>query len=164
MAALTQAIQNTTKEYLKSFVDASQTKDIGIVSSCLTKDCRRYIGPPYFLRQLGAPANLSLSNSEYETEFGQMQFYTFDKHELYDLTIDVPNLKAAARSELTGTFIDGKELSRTFVWFLDFNEDGSKIVKVYQHNDVQEATSFRQTIKTYHEANNQTSTQIEFET
>ena len=93
-----------------------------------------------------------MSNIEYEKEFGQMEFYTFEAHHIHDLAIDITNLKAAARSELTGTFIDNKPLSRTFVWFLDFNEDGSKIVRVYQHNDSEEGKSFRLTVKSYYEA------------
>jgi hypothetical protein len=156
MSALSLAIENTTKGFLQSYVDAAQTKNTQLVSTYLAEDCRRSIGPPYYLRSVGAPADFTMSNDEYASEFGTMEFYTFEAHEFYDLTIDTTNLKAGLRSELTGKFIDGKELSRTFVWFLDFNEDGSKIVKVYQHNDAEEGKNFRLTVKAYREAKEKT--------
>ncbi|RDW59213.1 hypothetical protein BP5796_12137 [Coleophoma crateriformis] len=152
MSNLAQAIQKTTEAFLKGYVDAAQAKNPGILSAQATDDCVRYIGPPCFLRSVGAPADLFMTNAQYEADFNKMEFYTFDTHEFYDLTIDAPNRKAAVRSELTGKFIDGKELLRTFVWFLEFTEDGSKIVKIYQHNDSEEGRNFRLTVSAYQEA------------
>ncbi|RDW63765.1 hypothetical protein BP6252_11310 [Coleophoma cylindrospora] len=151
-AALAQAIQKTTEAFLKGYVDASHAKNPKILSAEATDDCVRYIGPPCFLRSVGAPADLSMNNTQYEDEFNTMEFYSLDQHEFYDMTIDAPNRKAAVRSELTGKFIDGKELLRTFVWFLDFTEDGSKIVKIYQHNDSEEGRNFRLAVAEYQAA------------
>ncbi|KAF7546303.1 hypothetical protein G7Z17_g8532 [Cylindrodendrum hubeiense] len=155
MSALSQAIKDTTKGFLKSYVDASLAKNPQLLSDYLSQDCVRFIGPQSYLQSVGAPADFSMNNTEYESHFGKMEFYTFHTHEIHDLTIDTENLKAAARSDLTGTFIDGKKLSRTFVWFLDFNDDGTKIIKTYQHNDSEEGRNFQATIRTYKEAKNQ---------
>jgi hypothetical protein len=157
MSNLRHTIKATTAAFIKSYVDAGQAKQPHLLSTSVAENCVRYIGPVYFLRSVGAPADFSMSNAEYEADFGEMAFYTIDTHEMYDLTIDTENLKAALRSELFGTLVDGKEFSRTFVWFLDFNEDGSKIIKVYQHNDSEEGRNFRLTVKALKEAENQLS-------
>ncbi|KAH8647137.1 hypothetical protein BX600DRAFT_555401 [Xylariales sp. PMI_506] len=149
MSALSRTIRNTTEQFLKSYVDAGQAKNPRLLSATLAEDCVRYIGPASFLESVGAPADFSMTNAEYEAEFGTMEFYTFEAHEFSDLTIDTENLKAAVRSVLTGVFFDKKPLRRQFVWFLDFNQDGTKIVKVYQNNDVEEGNKFRDTIRVY---------------
>ncbi|KAH8886460.1 hypothetical protein GQ53DRAFT_599191, partial [Thozetella sp. PMI_491] len=132
---LAEAIRNTTKDFLQSYVQASATKDMTRLSAQLTPDCARHLGPPYYLVGLGAPPTFTMTNAEYESEFGTMEFYTFDSHDLFDLVVDTEKRRSAVRSELNGTFFDGNSLSRSFVWFLDFNEDGTKITQVYQYND-----------------------------
>jgi len=142
MSSLAQAIETTTKGFLKSYVDASQTKSMEALAAYLTDDCRRHVGPPAFLIARGAPPDYSMSNEEYAAEFNGMEHYQFEDHVLYDLVVDTQKLRAAARSEILVKFNSGETASRNFVWFLDFNEDGSKIVKVYQHNDVEEANKW----------------------
>lgn len=142
MSSLAQAIETTTKGFLKSYVDASQTKSMEALAAYLTDDCRRHVGPPAFLIARGAPPDYSMSNEEYAAEFNGMEHYQFDDHVVYDLVVDTEKLRAAARSEILVKFNSGETASRNFVWFLDFNEDGSKIVKVYQHNDVEEANKW----------------------
>ncbi|KAL3954246.1 hypothetical protein ACCO45_012202 [Purpureocillium lilacinum] len=148
MSSLAQAIETTTKGFLKSYVDASQTKSMEALAAYLTDDCRRHVGPPAFLIARGAPPDYSMSNEEYAAEFNGMEHYQFDDHVLYDLVVDTQKLRAAARSEILVKFNSGETASRNFVWFLDFNEDGSKIVKVYQHNDVEEANKWLDGMKT----------------
>ncbi|GJN80069.1 hypothetical protein PLIIFM63780_003593 [Purpureocillium lilacinum] len=122
--------------------DFGQTKSMEALAGYLTDDCRRHVGPPAFLIARGAPPDYSMSNEEYAAEFNGMEHYQFDDHVVYDLVVDTQKLRAAARSEILVKFNSGETASRNFVWFLDFNEDGSKIVKVYQHNDVEEANKW----------------------
>jgi hypothetical protein len=152
MAALAEAIRETTKDFLQSYVQASATRDMTRLSAQLTPDCVRHLGPPYYLLGLGAPSTFTMTNTEYESEFGTMEFYTFDTHELFDLAVDTESRRSAARSEIKGTFFDGNSLLRSFVWFLDFNEDGTKITNVYQHNDLAEGKAFREKIAEYRAA------------
>ena len=144
---LEEAIRATTTAFVKSYMDATKQKKPKLVSSSCTDNCIRHIGPPAFLRAAGAPANLTLSVSEYEAEFGDMSLYTITSFEIHNITVDTANHKAAAWSVLHCDFIDGTKEDRTHAWFLDLNEDGSKVIKVYQHNDTQEGIQFRNKVQ-----------------
>lgn len=146
-AVLEQAIRDTTTAFVKSYMDATQQKKPSLISTDLADGCIRYIGPPAFLRACGAPLDMTLSISEYEAEFGDMSLYTISSFEIHNVTVDTANRKAAAWSVLHCDFIDGSKEDRTHAWFLDFNEDGSKIVKIYQHNDTLEGTQFRDKVQ-----------------
>ncbi|UNI17097.1 hypothetical protein JDV02_003473 [Purpureocillium takamizusanense] len=147
MSSLAQAIEATTRGFLQSYVNASETKSMDALTAHVTDDCRRYIGPPAFLKARGAPSDFSMSNEEYAAEFNGMEHYSFEDHVMYDLIVDTQNRRAAARSEILIKFNSGETASRNFVWFLDFNEDGSKIVKIYVQLDVEEANKWIEDIK-----------------
>ncbi|TPX06844.1 uncharacterized protein E0L32_002340 [Thyridium curvatum] len=152
MSTLEQTIRNTVQEFIKSYADATKEKKPHLVSRCCADDCKRHIGPPAFLAHVGAPPNLTMTNAQYEAEFGELSLYTITSFKVNNITVDAPNLKAAAWSTLYCDFIDGSKHDRTHAWFLDFNEDGTKIVELYQHNDVQEAVDFRNLIQSMKKA------------
>lgn len=152
MSALAEEIQNTTKAFLKSYLDASQTKSMELVSAQLSDSCRRYIGPAAFIEARGAPPNFSMSNAEYAAEFNDMELYEFDDYAIYDLVTDTQNMKAVVRCELFVKFYSGGKGSRNFVFFLDFDQDARKIVKIYQLNDTAEANNWLKDISARKEA------------
>ncbi|CAG9946379.1 unnamed protein product [Clonostachys rosea f. rosea IK726] len=121
----------TTEKFLKAYLDASQQNDPTVFSATLTSDCRRYIGPPIFLASMGLPQDFSFTNTEYEDlSRKDMAIWTITSWRARNITVDVANRKSAATSE-------------NLAWFLDSNEDGSKITRIYQLNDTQEAKDFR---------------------
>lgn len=144
VSTLENSIKTTTERFIKAYVDACEKKDASLFSLDLTEDCRRHIGPPHFLTSLGAPPELSLSNTDYEQMWvKEMPYYTADTYEIFNLVIDTKNLKSACRSTFTGVFSDGTKGERNLVWFLDFTDDGSKVNKIYQLNDPEEARNYR---------------------
>lgn len=148
MSTLAETMEKTTRAFLQDYVDASKGKNMDLISAHLTDDCRRYVGPGPFLRSKGAPEDFSMGNAEYQQEFNDMSLYEFDEHRVYHLVIDAPNLKAAARSEIFARFYaDNVTGSRNFCWFLDFNEDGTKIRKCFQQVDTEEANNWMKEIK-----------------
>lgn len=139
MSNVAKLLEQTTRAFLKSYVDASQTQDMNLLNAHVTSECQRYVGPAAFLESQGAPADFSISNVEFAAEFNGMDLYRFADHIIHDLVVDAEKLKAAARTDLLVKFNDGEVLTRIFVWFLGFKEDGRKVSKVYIHNDAQEA-------------------------
>ncbi|CAH0023434.1 unnamed protein product [Clonostachys rhizophaga] len=133
-----------TEKFLRAYLDASQQNDPTVFSATLTSDCRRYIGPPIFLATMGLPEGFSFTNTEYEDlSRKDMAIWTITSWRARNITVDVANRKSAATSEYVGSLSDGTSFSRNLAWFLDFNEDGSQITRIYQLNDTQEAKDFR---------------------
>ncbi|KAH9895376.1 hypothetical protein F4778DRAFT_269274 [Xylariomycetidae sp. FL2044] len=155
LSVLRDAILATTQKFIQSYVDAGQARKPELVSSALDDACVRSVGPPPFLAAVGAPADLTMDNATYAAEFNTLEFYTMDRHVAHDVVVDVGSAagtrKAAARSTLHGTWIDGTPFERHFVWFLEFSADGSKVVRVYQHNDTKENVEFRERVKEWRE-------------
>ncbi|KAL2207873.1 hypothetical protein CC79DRAFT_1321896 [Sarocladium strictum] len=151
-STLAKTIRATTESYLSGFVRASQTKNMREMSSDCTEDCRRHIGPDAYLELVGAPPGYSMSNTEYESQFNTMAFYKLNDCVISHLVVDADELKAAAKSELIGAFVDGRKISRTNMWFLDFTPDGKKVSKSYQHIDHHEGEQFRKTLAEYKKA------------
>ncbi|KAK0383692.1 hypothetical protein NLU13_9603 [Sarocladium strictum] len=155
MSTLAKVMRATAEAYLNSFVRASRNKDIREISVNCTDDCQRLVGPASFLQLVGAPLDLKMSNAEYESQFGTMAFYNLQACIISKLVVDEETLRAAAKSELIGEFVDGRKISRTNVWFLDFTADGTKICKVYQHLDFHEALEFRRVLAEYKRVKNE---------
>jgi hypothetical protein len=149
MSPLAKSIRATAEAYLNSYIRASKTKNMREISADCTEDCHRFLGPASFLELVGAPPDFKMTNAEYESQFGTMAFYALSDCIISKLVIDEDALKAAAKAELIGEFIDGRKISRTNVWFLDFTADGSKVCRVYQHVDYREAMEFRKTLAEY---------------
>lgn len=131
---------------------ASRTKNMDDLTAFCTDDCRRYLGPAAFLKEVGAPQDFSMSNAEYAAQFGSMSYYTLDNCIISHVIVDTENLKVAAVAELTGAFHDGKNISRTNAFFIDMTADGKKATKVYQHTDLQEGIVFRAALAEYKKA------------
>lgn len=152
---LATSLRATAEGFMKSIVIASQTKNMRDLSAFCTDDCVRYIGPPAFLERVGVPADFRMNNREWEEQFGTMEFYILDDCNISHVVVDTDNLKVAARGELVGAFLDGKRISRTNVWFMEFTADGKKVTRVHQHTDYEESQSFRMTVAAYKKAKNE---------
>ncbi|VUC31944.1 unnamed protein product [Clonostachys rosea] len=137
-------IRATTREFLIAYFLASEKNDPRVFSATLTSDCRRYIGPPSFLAAMGLSEDFSFSNTEYEDlSRKDLEVWSITSYKFGNITVDVPNRRSAATSEYGGSLSDGTSFSRNLAWFLDFDQDGSKITRIYQLNDTQEAKDFR---------------------
>jgi hypothetical protein len=92
---------------------------------------------------MGAPPELSMTNSQYEATFRNFRVVSVETYEIHNLTVDATNLKAACWSVLTGEFIDGTPYKRQHSWFFDFNDDGSKITELFNISDMQQALEYQ---------------------
>lgn len=144
MSALAETMEGTFRAFLQGYIDASKTKDMTRLSTHVTPDCRRYVGPRSFIEMYGVGPDFSMSAGEYEAEFHGMTHYEIVKYEIYNLVIDTQNSKVAARTELFVRFYDGAESSRNHLWFLDLTDDGANITKIYQHNEAEEGRKWRE--------------------
>ena len=145
-------MEKTIQGFVEGFIRAGQAKNMQLLHSHVTDDCRRYIGPKSFIVPKGAPPDFSMSNDEYAAEFSGMELYQFEDYTIFKQVIDTENLKAVIYAEVFIRFNAGDKASRNFVWFFDFVEDGSKIREVYQHNDTEEANNWLKDIQARKEA------------
>jgi|SRR5687768_4898024 hypothetical protein len=146
MSALEQAMKDTATLYIRSYVDAGTEKNPRLVSKYTTDDCKRHIGPSNMLIAMGAPPELTMTNTEYEATFRDLRVVSVDSYNVHNLTVDATNRKAACWSVLRGKFIDGTPYDRNHSWFFDFNEDGSKIKEMYNISDMHQALEYQKKV------------------
>lgn len=84
----------------------------------------------------GVPPDWSHDNEAYKAGIAaNLEHGSIKTCEVFNLTIDVDARKSAAMSVSNMVFKDGEELIMEHAWALDFNDDGSKIVKVVEFCD-----------------------------
>ncbi|KAH8807495.1 hypothetical protein F5884DRAFT_789367 [Xylogone sp. PMI_703] len=145
-AKLRATIAATAREMLMSYQDGAAQKDPSIISRSLTPDCIRHIIPASFAQLLGLPPDaLTMNNEPYQEFFAQdLKTSAVVRSEIVDLTVDVEARKAAARTIYLARFSNGDEMSLEFAWFVDFNEDGTKVKKIVEFADTTQAFKFGQ--------------------
>jgi hypothetical protein len=138
-------MEATTRSLVQSYQDASDANDTSILSRGQAPDCVRSFGPASFLESLGAPADITFDQAMYAKEFGEdLKVSKIAQVETLNLVVDVEARKtvvrAAAQFELRTT---GEVIPLEVVLFLDFSDDGTEIVKIFQFVDVSQVTKFR---------------------
>ncbi|KAI1078634.1 hypothetical protein F5B20DRAFT_546771 [Whalleya microplaca] len=140
---LRETIEATTREFLMTYQDGAAHKDPSIISRNLSPDCSRQIAPASFMKSVGAPPDLQFSNDAYQSLFEKdLEASAVLKSDILNLTIDAHARKAAARTVYHGKFTDGEEMSMEFAWFLDFNDDGTKVTHIVEVVDPPESLKF----------------------
>ena len=134
--SLREALEKKTRDFALSYETAGKTKDPNAISIHLAPNCRRVFGPVSFLREVNWTPESSYSNAEYQLEYEKhMPIWWVNSTDIYNVTIDVEGRKSAARTSYYGEFVDGEKMQLDFAWFLDFNDDGTEIIKVLEYVD-----------------------------
>ncbi|GKU06283.1 hypothetical protein FLAG1_08809 [Fusarium langsethiae] len=133
-----QNIEATTKSYVSSFVDAKAESNPQIVNRDTSPDCLRTMLPS----TLGGGG--TMPNEAYEAIFAKgLQAGGMESCRITDLVIDVDSLKAAVIAVADMVFL-GEKSSMDFSWFLHFNGNGTKIVKIIEFVDSLTFTGLQQ--------------------
>ncbi|KAM0547961.1 hypothetical protein ACHAO7_006916 [Fusarium culmorum] len=133
-----QNIEATTKGYVSSFADAKAENNPQLVNRNTSPECLRSMLPSI----LGGGG--TMNNEAYEVIFTNgLQAGGMESANITDLVIDVDARKAAVTAVADMVFL-GEKSSMDFSWFLHFNEDGTKIVKIVEFVDSLTFTGLQQ--------------------
>ncbi|KAF9765349.1 hypothetical protein IL306_002437 [Fusarium sp. DS 682] len=145
---LREAIEHTSRQFFASYIDAGESNDASIINRNVDKDCKRYYRPLTLLDFFGVPSDFAHENDAYEGGIANnLKKGAIKTCQVSNMTIDVKARKSAATTKSDMVFKDGEVLVMEHAWILDFNEDGSKVVKVLEFCD-QSATR-RMVMKVY---------------
>ncbi|WYZ35720.1 hypothetical protein EsH8_X_000367 [Colletotrichum jinshuiense] len=135
--AFRQTAEATIKSFLESYTDGASQNDPSIINRDVTPDCTRHLLPGSMLKAFGMPPDFGISTDAYEKNFAKdIRAFSVHDNVISNLVIDAETRKAAFTSVSKIVFKDGSEsLALEFSWFLDFNEDGSKVKKVIEFCD-----------------------------
>ena len=142
-ATLRAVIKATVDDFLQSYEDARATGDTKQISRTLTPDCMRHLVPDSLERVIGLPAQILRGQNveDYEKRIGP-ELEVQDQParvETSNLCIDV-DLKGVAFRAVHHMSLRGNgPFSIEICWFLDFNDDGSKVTGITQFVDSAES-------------------------
>ncbi|KAJ7323040.1 hypothetical protein DFH08DRAFT_888609 [Mycena albidolilacea] len=142
------AIESSTKAFFGDLEEAIRVKNTTILSRTLAPDCSRSLAPESLIRTFGMPEGFSWTNEAYEQhmkpEVAIMEHATY---EILFTAVDSQKRKSVARVA-HHTKLRGKDAVRLeIVWFLDWNEDGSKVKKIAEFVDTAESIKIAQSMK-----------------
>lgn len=136
LSTINDSMEQATIAHITGYETSGKTNDANSISAHLAPDCRRTFASRAFIESSGMPPGTALTNEQYQTEWAkQMPIWTVMTTEISNLTIDAGRRTAAARVKSDGEFIDGTKQQVEFAWFLDFNDDGTKITHIVQYVD-----------------------------
>ncbi|KAK1750470.1 hypothetical protein QBC47DRAFT_394118 [Echria macrotheca] len=149
MATPRETMEKTLRTFLAGYLDASQAKDSTKLSAVLTPDCQRHFAPPSFLKNLGAPPDMTLDNKGYEDFFTAELPVVLTKSVdgIENVVIDTEKRTGAATTKYTQEFKDGTLFPFEFAWFVSFDEEGTKISKILEWVDAIETPKYHAKIK-----------------
>jgi len=129
-------MRETIEVFFKGYIEATNTRDPSSVSTVLSPECMRALAPPSFLEAVGVPRDISISVEHYEAQYAkEIHVFSIRGYDIRNLTVDVPSRKCAAWTIYKGDISDGSDLEMQITWFLDFNEDGTKITHIVEFVD-----------------------------
>ncbi|KAL0941822.1 uncharacterized protein CTRU02_204585 [Colletotrichum truncatum] len=138
------AIEKTLHGFIKGYENAKIHNDPSLVNSHLAPDCQRRPLPSSFLKSLGAPPGITISNDMYQQNFATiLPFHGIHKSDISNVTIDVWAKKAAATSVYRGKYSDGEAYSLDMAWYLTFNDDGTQVTDIVMFMDAIEQPKFK---------------------
>ncbi|KAK1977927.1 hypothetical protein LZ30DRAFT_784536 [Colletotrichum cereale] len=136
-ADLRKTIEATTRSFLAAYTDANDQNDPSIINRDVTDNCTRHMLPDTMLKAFGLPADISIPNEAYiQNTAKNIRVYSVQDSVISNLVIDTEARKAAFTSKSNIVYKEGWESHPIeFSWYLDFNQDGSKVKKVIEFCD-----------------------------
>ncbi|GJC87754.1 hypothetical protein ColLi_10592 [Colletotrichum liriopes] len=134
---LRKAIEATTKSFLAAYTDSADQHDPSLINRDVTSDCTRHLLPNTMLKAFGVPTDFSIDNASYlKNLVKDLRVCSVQNSVISNLVIDTEARKAALTSTSDIVYKEGSDSHPIeFSWFLDFNEDGSKVKKVIEFCD-----------------------------
>ncbi|KAF4951703.1 hypothetical protein FSARC_12854 [Fusarium sarcochroum] len=133
---LRKAIEHTTRQFIDAYKEAGEKNDPSLINRDVDETCTREILPKSLLEFFGAPPDWASDNKAYEeATANDIKVGVVKQATISNLTIDTEAHKAAATTVAEMGLKDGGIIILEHAWILDFNEDGSKIVKVVEFCD-----------------------------
>ncbi|KAK4502080.1 hypothetical protein PRZ48_007891 [Zasmidium cellare] len=148
---LYERIAKTSKAMVMSHLDAFNAQDTTILSRDLVSDTHRRVAPLTFEKQFRPTG---WSNKQYEDNLAPM-FVKFHgmKIEINDVIVDVEKKRSTVHSSHIWTVpLEGEVVDwpMEFVWILELNETGDKVLKILEFVDTHYAVTFNQKSKSKH--------------
>ncbi|KAM0546628.1 hypothetical protein ACHAPJ_010766 [Fusarium lateritium] len=144
-------MSNNIEDLIRSFANSQATsvkaKDPKLVSATLADDCRRFILPESFMRDMGVPKELieaGSSNEQYEQHFTmQLPLIESTSCEIHETTFDTQKRKATVHLTHRIKIIDVEEdyFVENLI-LIDVDESGGKIKKILEFTDVLESKKY----------------------
>ncbi|KAG8669269.1 hypothetical protein FPOAC2_08591 [Fusarium poae] len=133
---LRQSIERTVRQFFAAYVESGEKSDPSIINRDVDENCKRYYRPLSLCDFLGVPGDWSHDNKAYESGItNNLTKGSLKTCEVSNLAIDVEIRRAAATTQSDMVFKDGEAFIMEHAWTLDFNDDGSKIVRVVEFCD-----------------------------
>ncbi|KAF4445504.1 hypothetical protein F53441_10757 [Fusarium austroafricanum] len=147
---LREAIEHTSRQFFAAYVDAGDQNNPAIINRDTDENCKRYYRPLTLLDFFGVPQDFAHENGAYEGGIdNNLKKGAVKTCEVSNMTIDVEARRSAATTKSDMVFKDGETLVMERAWILDFNDDGSKVVKVLEFCD--QLATRRMVMKVYPE-------------
>jgi hypothetical protein len=142
------AIESSTKAFFGDLDEAIRVKNTTILSRTLAPDCNRSLAPDSLIRTFGMPEGFSWTNEAYEQHMKpEVAIMEHATSEILFTAVDTQKRTSVARVA-HHTKLRGKDAVRLeMVWFLDWNEDGSKVKKIVEFVDTAESIKIAQSMK-----------------
>jgi hypothetical protein len=130
------AIEATTRQFFAAYVESGEGNDPAIINRDVDADCKRFYRPISLCDWFGVPPEWSHDNEAYKAGIAaNLEHGAIKTCEVFNLTIDADARRSAAMTVSNMVFKDGEKLIMEHAWALDFNHDGSKVVKVVEFCD-----------------------------
>ncbi|KIL92962.1 hypothetical protein FAVG1_04143 [Fusarium avenaceum] len=127
------AMEATTRQFFAAYVESGERNEPAIINRDVDPDCKRFYRPISLCHWFGVPPDWSHDNEAYKAGItANLEHGSIKTCEVFNLTIDVDARRSAAMTVSNMVFKDGEELIMEHAWSLDFNGDGSKVVKVVE--------------------------------
>ncbi|KAK2059061.1 hypothetical protein LY76DRAFT_592636 [Colletotrichum caudatum] len=129
-AELQKAIEITTRSFLAAFTDVNDQNDPSLINLDVEADCIRRMLPRTMVEAFGLPVDFTITNEAYTQSIAQnIRVYPVQDSVISDLVIEIA--RPHSHRNRTSCRKEGWESHPVeFSWFLDFNEDFSKVRRV----------------------------------
>ena len=141
--AIRNAIEATSIEFIKSYEAGWEEKKPALISRSLEPTCKRIIAPASYMRGHGVPADFAFTNDMYEEQYAKdVKVSRVLGSKISFLVIDTEERKSAFTSVSDIEYSDGEKGVVEIAWFLQFNNDASKISNVLEFVDGDSSKKF----------------------
>lgn len=134
--SLRSRIEATARAFLSAFEEGSAQQNASIINRDVTPDCKRYLLPASVPTAFGLPTDFYFDTKKFQETFADdIKKLHFKNNIMSNIVIDTETKKASFTSIAEVETNGGEKYQAEQAWFLYFNENGSKVVKVIEFCD-----------------------------